>query len=94
MRAVGIPDAGGLNMTDRPVIGASAALPRRGLNREQAAFYVGISPTKFDELVKDGRMPKPKRIDNRRIWDVRALDAAFDGLQDDPERTRNAWSDF
>src|SRR5215468_8792122 len=54
-------------------VGGWAALPRRGLNREQAAFYVGISPTKFDELVKDGRMPKPKRIDNRRIWDVRAL---------------------
>lgn len=33
--------------------------PRRGLRREEAARYVGISPTKFDELVTDGRMPEP-----------------------------------
>jgi predicted DNA-binding transcriptional regulator AlpA len=81
-------------MTHRPVIAASAALPRRGLNRAQAALYVGISASKFDELVKDGRMPRPKRIDNRRIWDVRALDAAFDGLQDDAEAKSDAWDDF
>jgi predicted DNA-binding transcriptional regulator AlpA len=81
-------------MTDRPVIAALATLPRRGLNREQAALYVGISASKFDELVKDGRMPRPKRIDSRRIWDVRALDAAFDGLQDDTEAKSDAWSNF
>ena len=33
----------------------------RGLQREMAARYVGISATKFDEMVDDGRMPKPKR---------------------------------
>ena len=54
--------------------------PRRGLSRVEAALYVGISPTKFDELVSDGRMPPPKRIDTRKIWDVRALDVAFDAL--------------
>jgi predicted DNA-binding transcriptional regulator AlpA len=57
-----------------------ARAPRRGLNREEAAVYVGISPSKFDELVKVGRMPKPKKIDGRRIFDVRALDLAFDEL--------------
>jgi predicted DNA-binding transcriptional regulator AlpA len=82
------------NVTARPLIAASAALPRRGLSRQQAALYVGVSASKFDELVKDGRMPRPKRIDNRRVWDVRALDAAFDGLQDDAESKRDAWSDF
>ena len=81
-------------MTDRAVVAASVPLPRRGLNREQAAFYVGISPSKFDELVNDGRMPRPKRIDNRRVWDVRALDSAFDGLQDDAVKQENSWSDF
>jgi hypothetical protein len=30
----------------------------RGLRREQAARYIGIGPTKFDQLVDDGRMPK------------------------------------
>jgi hypothetical protein len=55
----------------------------RGLSREQSAAYIGISPTKFDELVADGRMPKPKRIDSRKLWDVHALDLAFEALPDD-----------
>jgi hypothetical protein len=34
-------------------------VPRRGLSRDEAAMYVGISPSKFDELLADGRMPSP-----------------------------------
>ena len=63
--------------------------PRRGLHRDEAAIYVGVSPSKFDELVKDGRMPKPKKIDARRIFDIRALDLAFEQLTD--ESDENPW---
>jgi predicted DNA-binding transcriptional regulator AlpA len=59
------------------------SLEPRGLNREVAARYVGVSPSKFDQLVDDGRMPRPKKIDGRRVWDRRALDCAFDALGDD-----------
>ena len=55
-------------------------LEPRGLSREQASAYVGVGTSKFDEMVADGRMPGPKEIDRRRIWDRRALDAAFDNL--------------
>lgn len=55
----------------------------RGLSREEAARYVGVGSTKFDEMVKDGRMPKPKRVDGRTVWDRIALDAAFTDLPDD-----------
>lgn len=55
-------------------------LPPRGLSREAAAAYIGISPSKFDELLVDGRMPAPKRIDGRKVWDLRAVDQAFDAL--------------
>lgn len=55
-------------------------LPPRGLSREAAAQYVGIGPTKFDEMVADGRMPAPKRIDARKVWDRDALDRAFEAL--------------
>jgi excisionase family DNA binding protein len=58
-------------------------LPPRGLSREQAAEYVGVSPTKFDELVADGRMPGPKRVDGRVIWDRLQLDMAFGALPDE-----------
>ena len=54
--------------------------PRRGLSRNEAAMYVGISAAKFDDLVADGRMPAPVRIDSRKVWDIRALDLAFDAL--------------
>jgi len=40
-------------------------IPRRGLSREEAAMYVGIGTTKSEQLVNDGRMPKPKRVDTR-----------------------------
>lgn len=65
--------------------------PRRGLNREEAAIYVGVSPSKFDELVKDGRMPGAKKIDARKIWDIRSLDLVFDELPQ--EGDANEWDD-
>ena len=43
-------------------------------------MYVGISASKFDQMVGDGRMPHPKQIDARKVWDLFALDAAFDAL--------------
>ena len=54
--------------------------PRRGLSCAESADYIGVSITKFLEMVDDGRMPKAKHIDRRRIWDIRRLDAAFDAL--------------
>ncbi len=71
-------------------------LPPRGLNREAAAAYVGVGPTKFDEMVQDGRMPQPKKIDSRKIWDRHALDRAFDRLdgQLTPRSRASDWDDF
>ena len=65
-------------------------VPRRGLSREEAAMYIGISPTKFDELVADRRMPGPMKIDGRNVWDIRRLDLAFDVLSEE-NRARNTW---
>ena len=56
------------------------SLPPRGLSREQAAAYVGISPSLFDMLIRDGRMPVPTRINSRVVWDRLKLDAAFEAL--------------
>jgi predicted DNA-binding transcriptional regulator AlpA len=70
-------------------------VPRRGLSRTEAALYLGISPSKFDELVWDGRMPRPRMIDFRKVWDVYELDMAFDELprQDSPSIVGNSWAD-
>jgi predicted DNA-binding transcriptional regulator AlpA len=58
------------------------SLAPRGLSREQAAAYIGISPSFFDMLIKDGRMPGPKRINSRVVWDRLKVDAAFEALAD------------
>ena len=67
-------------------------VPRRGLRREDAARYVGVSTTKFDACVKDGRMSQPFRIDACVIWDLRRLDAAFDALSETVEP--NSFADW
>jgi len=65
-------------------------VPRRGLSRNEAAMYIGVSAGKFDEMVADGRMPRPVRIDGRKVWDIRSLDLAFDELpKEDAEP--NSW---
>lgn len=67
------------------------SLPPRGLNREAAARYIGVSPTKFDEMVGDGRMPQAKRIDTRRVWDRAGLDRAFEALPGGDDDPANPW---
>jgi hypothetical protein len=66
----------------------------RGLSREESAMYIGVSAGKFDEMIKDGRMPGPRRIDARRIWDIRALDSAFDDLPFENAPAGNSWDDY
>lgn len=74
-------------------LAAVRPIPRRGLSREEAAMYVGISAGKFDEMIKDGRMPEPRLIDARKVWDVRELDVAFDGLPCQNAPIGNSWKD-
>lgn len=65
---------------------------RRGLSRVEAAGYIGVSPTTFDKMVLSGEMPSPKRVGARKIWDVRALDLAFDALPgEDSSPEVNDW---
>jgi hypothetical protein len=68
----------------RPVV-------RRGLSRVEAAMYLGISPSKFDELRKDGRVGPARLIDGRKVWDMRDLDSAFEAL---PMETNEATEDW
>jgi len=58
---------------------------RRGLNREEAAIYFGVSASKFDQLRKDGRVGPAKLIDGRKVWDMHTLDEAFDALPSENE---------
>lgn len=56
------------------------SLPPIGVNRVQAAAFVGVSPSFFDMLVSRGDMPKPRKAGGRSIWDVGELAEAFKAL--------------
>ncbi|MEA2977876.1 MAG: hypothetical protein QOF19_3396 [Alphaproteobacteria bacterium] len=72
------------------------SLPPRLISREAAAAYVNVSPTTFDQLVADGRMPQPKMLGRRRLaWDVKELDRFIDALPkvcEDSDHDKT-WSD-
>ena len=83
-----VPPAGSNTRAHDPL---PVSLPPRGLNRLQSAAYIGVGPTKFDQLIADGRMPKPKRIDGRTVWDRLEIDAAFAALPSDGD-SDNPWN--
>jgi len=51
-----------------------------GFNREQAAFYWGVSPSKFDELRKKKIAPPPRNADGKLVWFRLDLDQRFASL--------------
>jgi predicted DNA-binding transcriptional regulator AlpA len=65
----------------------------RAVSHASKPQNIGVGVTKFDEMVDDGRMPKPKRIDGRVVWDRIKLDQAFDVLED-AAGSKNEWDDL
>lgn len=69
-------------------------LAPRLISREAAAAYISLSPNSFDAMVEEGRMPRPKRLgDRRKAWDVRELDRAIDLLPHSGEEDATAPAD-
>ena len=68
--------------------------PPRLLRFEGAAGYLGMGRSKFQELVAEGRLPKPIHIDGMRLWDRLTLDSAADDFaanSDDPAARPNSF---
>lgn len=65
--------------------------PRRGLSRVEAAMYLGISPSKFDELRHSGQIGAAKIIGSRLLFDVFLLDEYFDALPDEVNQVTEEW---
>jgi predicted DNA-binding transcriptional regulator AlpA len=54
-------------------------MERRGYPRVLAAEYIGISPSKFSQLVREKKIPEPREIDGGKlVWDRYDLDEYFD----------------
>lgn len=59
-------------------------LPPRLIGRDASAAYVCVSPTLFDRLIEEGRMPRARIMTmHRKVWDVRELDIYVDLLPRD-----------
>jgi predicted DNA-binding transcriptional regulator AlpA len=58
------------------------SLPRFALRRDEAAASLGVSAAKFDEWVKDRRMPKGRKIDGVVLWNMQEIREAWEGLRD------------
>ena len=56
-------------------------IERLAYRRDEAATVLGISPSLFDEWVKDGRMPKPVRVGGCVLWGASALSTAWAALE-------------
>jgi predicted DNA-binding transcriptional regulator AlpA len=54
------------------------AYPPRGMDAERAAAYVGLSRSKFLELVDAGDAPQPLDLGQCPRWDRRKLDDWLD----------------
>ena len=63
-------------MKKMPKRAITAQLPPRGLTRDAAAAYCGLSPQGFDDWVKRGVVPGP--IPGTQRWDRKAIDLALD----------------
>jgi excisionase family DNA binding protein len=89
-------------MRRKAVIAANLPI-RRGLDENEAAVYLALSPSFFRKLVAERRMPRPRLAGGRRVWDVAELDMAFKMLPreggddepmldaDDQESKSNPW---
>jgi hypothetical protein len=66
------------------------AYPPRAFRAERAAAYLGMSTSKFLELVDRGRLSPGIKVDNMTIWDRLQLDADFEALKvEEATRKRN-----
>ena len=83
-----------LAMYTKAAVG-SRLFMRRGLSEPESALYVGLSASKFRDLIGIGIMPRPRLIGRRRVWDIDDLDAAFKALPvEGGECEADTWADI
>lgn len=71
----------------------AAILPRpepRGLRREEAAAYCGVSASHWDKVVAAGQAPFPKDLLGVEIWSRSRLDRWLDGERE----AAQGWGDI
>jgi len=59
------------------------SIPRFALKRDEAAASLAISITLFDTWVKDGKMPKGRKIGGVVLWDTEEVREHWHKLRDE-----------
>lgn len=57
---------------------ASVTIKPRLVSRAEAAMYCGLKPSRFSDLVRDGKMPPA--VPGTTKWDMKAIDLHLDRL--------------
>lgn len=67
-----------------------------GLPELEAAASIGLSQTKFREMVVAGVMPEPRIVGGKRVYDVDELRAAFKAMphRNNADEGSDTWSDL
>jgi len=92
-RAKLIQDLKAVGVQIRPKIETRSPIAPRALNADGAAAYLGMGVTKFRELVKEDKLPRPVDLDGMPRWDRVELDAAFETMKEqtaDPHKAGRA----
>ena len=55
-------DAGNTNLTEQEAMELMSMLVHKEMSKEQACMYLNVSRSQFDKYVKEGLMPKGKKI--------------------------------
>jgi predicted DNA-binding transcriptional regulator AlpA len=76
-------------MTTPAVSARDMSLPRFALRRDEAAASVAISPTLFDEWIKQGKMPKGRKIGGVVLWDTQEIRECWHKLIDEDSVSTN-----
>lgn len=58
------------------------SIPRFGMRRDEAAASLSISPSTFDVWVKEGKMPRGRKIGAMVFWDTEEIRTAWRQLLD------------
>ena len=77
-----------------PKLADHLAYPPRLFRSDRAAAYLSMSESHFLKLVKQGRLPKSKKLGGITFWDRAALDSFADNYEGEADETTVAdeWS--
>jgi predicted DNA-binding transcriptional regulator AlpA len=65
------------------------SVPRFALRRDEAAASVAISPSLFDEWIRQGKMPPGRKVGGVVLWDTQEVWECWCKIRDSDIATAN-----